>query len=43
MRTHGPGAVRAQIYRLCDSVSEFNRRSAIHLNGSAAAEFQENL
>jgi len=40
---HGPGAVRVLIYRLCERVSEFNRRSAIHLDGAAANEFQENL
>ena len=40
---HGPSAVRVLIYRLCESVSEFNRRSAIHLDGAAATKFQENL
>jgi hypothetical protein len=35
------GRARAVIYRLCEGVSEFNRRSAIHLDGAAATEFQE--
>jgi hypothetical protein len=43
LRPHGPGAVRVLIYRLCDGRERVQSTAAIHLNGSVAADFQENL